>query len=137
LDHTAYITLPELSLPLGPNGAVLMHLAGPILLEVEFTYEPGYPGRPASASGDPGDPGLPEEFDFKHVRTQHPLVLTSPDSDIRTVISAGHDLFEHLTALQLLAIETELVQRRRDSRLDAKVDEAIVARAMGYLGDVA
>jgi len=132
LDYRTTYSLPDLELAVGPHESATVRLAGPVLLNVEFIYEAGYPARPPQAIGDPGDPGLPAMFDFKRVVTPHPLVLTSRDGDMRLVISSGTDIYPLLTYEILARIETDLVDAHQASRIDARVDRAVIERAVDF-----
>lgn len=128
MEYTAHYTLPDLSLPLGHNQAVQMHMAGPILLDISFVYEDATPARPPLAFGEHGEEAQPEYFDFKSIVTPHPLVLASDDGNIRTVMSAGVDLVEQFSDAQRSAIEADLILRRREGRLQALLDQAVIGR---------
>lgn len=128
MDYSAPYTLHGLTLAVGPHEheSEPAHFGGSVVLDVEFTYEPGYPARPAGL-GDPGDPGLPEEFDFKRVLATHPIVLETRDRTLRVIVSSGADIYERLPQARLDMIEADLIERRRGSRIGALVDAAVIA----------
>lgn len=129
MDYSVPYTLFGLALAVGSrdHDSEPARFAGTVVLNVEFTYDPGYPARPASL-GDPGEEGKPEHFDFKHVRTTHPVVAETSAQDVRVVVSSGADIYDRLSFAALAGIEADLIERRRLSRADAQVDAAVIAR---------
>lgn len=134
MEHSAPYMLSGLTLAVGPqeHESEPAHFAGTVVLNVEFLYDAGYPGRPPRP-GDPGDDGLPEMFDFKRLVTTHPVVLETRDRSLRVIVNSGADLYERLSFATLAQIEADLIQRRRESRLDAKLDAAVIGQ---FLGDM-
>lgn len=129
MDYTAPYTLFGLTLAVGPHehDSEPARFAGTVVLDVDFTYDKGYPARPASLD-DPGEEGQPEHFDFKRVRATHPVVAATADKTVSVIVNTGADIHDRLPFATLARIEADLIERRRLSQDDAKVDQAVIAR---------
>jgi hypothetical protein len=130
LEYTLPFILPDLELAVGPYEAASVRLEAPASLKIQFVYESGYTGAACDAGREPGsDPGAPESFDFKHIISVDPMVLTSSTHDLRLVVQKGADIYSLLTNRELQEIELELLKRHRLLTQEAKVDQVLARRA--------
>jgi hypothetical protein len=133
LESSAPYTLFGLTLGVGPreHDSEPAYYPGTVTLNVEFTYDRGYPAR-APSLDDAGEEGSPEFFDFKHVIATHQVVAETADKAIQVVVTSGADIYNRLTFETLARIEAGLIEARRASRDEAKADEAVIKQFIDF-----